>query len=253
MAADKLKKLEARGRAAFLHGDVGAATRYFLQALEKQNSPENKKTKPSTPKVKRDKLRSKSLNVLNNNDEDQVWIMQANTQERRNKKNEKEHGKKKKEDKETSVEMLDGIVADANKAIQSFPSYPMGYLRKASALILLNHWEEARQTYTTGLENCSECGLLKSALYNLNKTHKITSCAANLDTKQLSDLLNDNSPSQTLTPPNPAAMRRHKFRLQGQRRLTKKIFPRESEALSIPQIQATSFRRRNSSSTDTHL
>lgn len=95
--------------------------------------------------------------------------------------------------------------------------------------------------------------LYRSALYNLDKTHKITSCAANLDMEHLSDLLNDNTSPPTVLTPTPAALRRHKFRLQGQRRLTKKIFPRETEAFSIPQIQATSFRRRNSSSTDTHL
>ena len=81
MAADKLKKLEARGRAAFLQGDISSATRYFMQVLEKKNSPEYSRS--TSPKPKREKPRSRSLLSLNNNDEDQVWILQANTNDKR--------------------------------------------------------------------------------------------------------------------------------------------------------------------------
>ena len=79
----QLKKLEARGRAAFLQGDISSATRYFMQVLEKQNSPEYSKPKSVSPKPKRDKPRSRSLLSLNNNDDEHVWILQTNTNEKR--------------------------------------------------------------------------------------------------------------------------------------------------------------------------
>ena len=52
-----------------------------MQVLEKKNSPEYSKSTP--PNIKREKSRSKSLLSLNNNDEDQVWILQANTNDKR--------------------------------------------------------------------------------------------------------------------------------------------------------------------------
>ena len=52
-----------------------------MQVLEKKNSPEYSKSTP--PKPKREKPRSRSLLSLNNNDEEQVWILQANTTEKR--------------------------------------------------------------------------------------------------------------------------------------------------------------------------
>ena len=53
-----------------------------MQVLEKKNSPEYSKCTP--PKAKREKPRSKSLLSLNNNgDEDHVWILQENTNDKR--------------------------------------------------------------------------------------------------------------------------------------------------------------------------
>ncbi|XP_046849247.1 uncharacterized protein LOC124442793 isoform X2 [Xenia sp. Carnegie-2017] len=252
MDADKLKRMEERGRSAFMQGDLNSATKYFLQALEKQSHP------LTHEKLTRERPLSKSLQNLNNNHCEQLLIVhQDNTFEKHNKKSEKRNGKKKKDVKESGVETLNGVVCDANAAIKKFPSYPMGYLRKASALIVLNEWEEARITYLAGLERCKECALLKSALFNLNKIEKITSCAATLDMVELSVLLNNKS-----SPPNNinniqynhTIVRRNRFRLQGQRKFIKKTFSRASDDLgSICQIQGTSFRRRNSSSTDTHL
>ena len=73
-----MKKLEARGRTAFEHGDIDAATRYFTQALEK-HSNSNYSTTPEPKLRKRSMLKAKTVSIVNvnNNEDEQVWILQS--------------------------------------------------------------------------------------------------------------------------------------------------------------------------------
>ena len=69
--------MEERGRSAFIQGDLNSATKYFLQALEKQSHP------LTHEKLTRERPLSKSLQNLNNNHCEQFLIAhQDNTFEK---------------------------------------------------------------------------------------------------------------------------------------------------------------------------
>ena len=83
----QLKKLEERGRAAFIQGDLTAATRFFTRALEKRgvSTGQGSDAHKTSPELKRDIQRKDAVRTkckmspqpTYRNDEEKVWILQS--------------------------------------------------------------------------------------------------------------------------------------------------------------------------------
>ena len=69
---------------------------------------------------------------------------------------------------------LEAALEDADAMLKRNSKHVKAYLKKASALSLMNRWSEAKDVYREGIKNCKGCQRLKLALDALNKAESAT-------------------------------------------------------------------------------
>lgn len=146
---------------------------------------------------------------------------------------------------------MESSLEHADTEVRVDPKNVNAYLRKASALILMNRWSEAREVYVEGLRNCKGNQKLNLALDALSKVDTATKRLADVSPRAAVEAVRTPSPSRTSLSTDsllsPVAGRKHKrFNMSSWASLDNLDKSKEHRTLPRSEGKSTSKRKANS-------
>ncbi|XP_031572193.1 uncharacterized protein LOC116306301 [Actinia tenebrosa] len=114
--------------------------------------------------------------------------------------------------------VISATLHSADEAIRINPSLPKPYKSKATALILQNKWDEAREVYLAGIKSCDDCKELRQALQALHKTQTLLETTPQVQERTRS--VSSDTSESTFDGRSPTSKAR-RFRLQHRKKLSR--------------------------------